>query len=920
MSSDKTSAERLSDFRIARREKDKKRYPKVGPRWTASLNSYILCRMTLQVAFAGLRVLFSFLLSMRTGNLQACCTAVLLATFAVAPGFAADPAPHSLELSRAVRTWEFLPIVGQRAALFGNEAGRMEAWVYPLKIFRDFHLTFHVDGRAIPAENLVRTVIVHPESATLVYAGDDFSVRETFFVPVREPAALIQFEIETEQPIEIEASFLGDFQLEWPAALGGTYLSWNESKHSFVFGEEQKKFAAIVGSPSAASPMLAYQTNFSSSDENSLRLGVVGKGTATKTIFIAASTQGLSDAEATYQRIASSWPELLRDSFQFYRDYLDRTVHLTLPDQQLQEAYDWSRISTIQGLVTNPYLGTGLVAGYRTSGLSQRPGFAWYFGRDSEWSSFALNSIGDFSTTRTALDFISKFQRDDGKIPHEISQAAGFVDWFKGYPYAFASADATPLYIIAADDYVMRSGDADFARQRWDKLWKAYQFLRSTYDEQNIPRNFSIGHGWVEGGPLLPVKSEFYQSGLGLQALRSLARLAKIGGKEDVSKELQAAYDRQRPAFNQAFWSAEQKSFQYALDQQNRLANESSVLTTVPMWFGVTDDDKSELTIQRLADSDHQTDWGMRIISNRSPVYNGSGYHYGSVWPLFTGWAAVGEYRYHQPLVAYTNLRANALLALDGSLGHVAEVLSGDYYQPLSTNSPHQIWSAAMVVSPILRGMLGLETDAIHHTVRFAPHVPADWSSLSVDKLAIDKVNLTLTYQRSPGLITVEVERSGTRECTLDLSPAMSLRSAVSSVEINGHPAKFKVDAGTSDQHVSLAVPLTETSMSVRIRLKNDFEIGISNALPALGSRSEGLRVLSQLWNAARTQMTVSLAGLAGKTYTLPVRGVSQIKAARGAKVLRDASGDTGAIVVTIPSQNPRAYLHHDVLLEFGTR
>jgi len=45
-----------------------------------------------------------------------------------------------------------------------------------------------------------------------------------------------------------------------------------------------------------------------------------------------------------------------------------------------------------------------------------------------------------------------------------------------------------------------------------------------------------------------------------------------------------------------------------------------------------------------------------------------------------------------------------ALLALDGSLGHVTEVLSGDQYQPLSTSSPHQIWSAAMVISPLLRG------------------------------------------------------------------------------------------------------------------------------------------------------------------------------------------------------------------------
>src|SRR5437879_7111704 len=119
----------------------------------------------------------------------------------------------------------------------------------------------------------------------------------------------------------------------------------------------------------------------------------------------------------------------------------------------------------------------------------------------------------------------------------------------------------------------------------------------------------------------------------------------------------------------------------------------------------------------------------MRIISSRAPRYDAGGYHYGSVWPLFTGWASVGEYRYHRALPAYSNLRANALLALDGSPGHVTEVLSGDYYQPLSTSSPHQIWYAAMVISTLLRGLFGLETDAAARRVVLAPNVLPDWCS-----------------------------------------------------------------------------------------------------------------------------------------------------------------------------------------------
>src|SRR5260370_530680 len=277
-----------------------------------------------------------------------------------------------------------------------------------------------------------------------------------------------------------------------------------------------------------------------------------------------------------------------------------------------------------------------------------RPGFDWFFGRDSFWTSFALNAAGDFSSARTALEFVSKYQREDGKIPHEISQGAHFVDWFKGYPYPYASADATPLYIIAMNDYVVESGDAAFAKQKWNSLWKAYEFLRSTFDEQGFPKNAGIGHAWVEAGPLLPPKTHLYQTRFRLQALRAPS--------------------------------------------------------------------------------------------------------------AFPGWAAVREYRYYRPVPATTNLRANALLALDGSLGHVTEVLSGSYYQSLSTSSPHQIWSAAMVVGPLLRGMLGLQVDAAKATLTLAPHVPADWTSFRIGLGRVGSASLDLHYPKDPGGVSLVLE------------------------------------------------------------------------------------------------------------------------------------------------------------------
>ena len=102
----------------------------------------------------------------------------------------------------------------------------------------------------------------------------------------------------------------------------------------------------------------------------------------------------------------------------------------------------------------------------------------------------------------------------------------------------------------------MHSGDVDFAKEKWESLWKAYQFLKSTYDTQNLPQNFGIGHGWVEGGPLLPVKTELYQSGLGAQALHDLGNLAYLTGKENVSREFEQDFARHKALVNQVFWLA----------------------------------------------------------------------------------------------------------------------------------------------------------------------------------------------------------------------------------------------------------------------------------------------------------------------------------------------------------------------------
>ena len=837
------------------------------------------------------------------------CTALLLSSF-----LSASEPPQPLELSRPIRSWEFASAVGTHAGLFGNEQGRLEAWVYPLKILRDFHLRFHVDGAVLPAETLARTLIVRPESTTIVYSGDTFSVRETWFVPVHEMGAVIAFEVDTTRHLEIEAVFERDFQLEWPGTIGDTFGDWDVAIRAFRLGTESGKFDAIVGSPSGVRGFEEYSSNYSTSRQSSVLLGATEKGVETKLIVIAASFTGRGAATNLYQHLAKDYLELLRDSAAYYSDYLAQTVRLELPDGQMQAAYDWAKVSMLQGVVDNPFLGKGLVAGYNTSVDDERPGFAWFFGRDAEWTSLALDAAGDFATTRSALEFLSKYQRADGKVPHEVSQSANFVDWFKTTPFAFASADATPLFVIAVNDYVTRSGDTDFAQQQWDNLWKAYAFLQSTYDAQGFAQNIGAGHGWIEGGPLYPVRQEIYQASLGLEAVRSLSHLAHLVGKEDLSQQLQETFERQKPLLDNAFWSNEKQVYSYALPLNERDARSGtpiskhvdavSVLATVPMWFEQLDGERARTMIRQLASSDHQTDWGMRILSSRDLNYDPGGYHFGVVWPLFTGWAAVAEYHYHRALPAYSNLRANAMLVFDGSLGHVGEAYSGTFYQALSTGSPHQIWSAAMVVNPILSGLFGLQTDAADCRLDFAPHVPADWNSFSINNVHMGAEVLNLKYEKQLGRIELEIQSTGTGHCSVMFSPALSLRAKVTGVRLNGRPLAFRSDANSADQHVSMNLPVAAGRNVIEINVKDNFELSQSTTLPPLGSTSRGLRILAEAWTPNRDAFRVELSGVGGDSYDLSLWDAERLSSVEGADLHRNPAGKRADVHLQMPVSN----------------
>jgi hypothetical protein len=313
-----------------------------------------------------------------------------------------------------------------------------------------------------------------------------------------------------------------------------------------------------------------------------------------------------------------------------------------------------------------------------------------------------------------------------------------------------------------------------------------------------------------------------------------------------------------------------------------------------------------------------QADWGMRILSSSSEKYAGDGYHFGSVWPLFTGWASVGEYHYHRDLDAYLNLRANVLLALDGSLGHFTEVLNGSYYEPLATSTPQQIWSAAMVVSPILRGLFGLETNAAAGEITLKPHVPADWPSFTIANLDVGSTTLALRFRKDANDIWLETTRTGGGKCTLDFSPALSLRANVIAVTLNGRAIPYRVDPSDADQHVSVRFEVPAGRSTLRLRFNNDFELSVASHLPPPRSTSKELRVLSTVWTPERDQLNLEVAGIPGNAYEFSLWNASEITSVEGAELNKD-NPRAPKLVIRFPA-GAETYVERRITLQFVPR
>lgn len=833
--------------------------------------------------------------------------------------------PGSLTLSRPTRPGRFFDVVGRRAAVFGYENRALEAWVYPLKIVDDFKLSYRLSGYPIdiPGRDVEVGIEVRPEATIFTYAHAAFTVRQIILAPIDEPGIVMLLDVHSTLPLSIVAAFRPRLRLMWPAGSMTANAGWDDDARVYDLGEETRRFAGVIGSPAARDlSIMPYQEE---PRDEPLRFVIDTPPDVRDQlvpIIITGSTAGRSEARATYEKLLRSAREQYEKTAAHYDRLLQRTVRVITPDTRVNDAFAWAKVGMDKGMATNPLLGTGLLAGFRTSGDSERPGFAWFFGRDALWTVLALNAEGDFESSRAGLDFLRKFQRADGKIPHEISQSASLLPWFSDYPYAWASADATPLYVIAHADYWRAAGDREFLKTRWDSIVRAYRFSAATDTDRNgLIENTGAGHGWVEGGALYPPHEEVYLQGLWMEALRSIAELADVMGDPVLARDALAMRERTRAEVEQTYWLADRGfyAFATALPRKDppvaepgpdrakrqarlnalrnaRLIDEDTVLPAVPLWWETLDPARAQSQIDHLGAGEIATDWGNRILSERSELYDPLSYHYGSVWPLFTGWASMAAYRHGRPHVGHQSLMANVLLTYEGALGYVTELLSGEFNAAFGRSSHHQVWSEAMVVTPILRGLLGIDPSAARGELRCAPSLPANWDRVAVQNVPAGDLRYDFTFARTHGRLSATIDRNGRGgQPRVILAPAFPLDAVIRGVSVNGRNAKFELRSVGDVQRPEIVLSEPGPQTTVVFTYEGGTDVYQEIDPPSAGGRNQGLRILRS--RAGRDALELTLEGRAGRTYPLSIRTSRTLGAVSGGELNKNPSGDPQVMV-----------------------
>jgi glycogen debranching enzyme len=768
--------------------------------------------------------------------------------------------------------FSFFHISGEQIKVVGSlHAGVEEVWSGSFRLLGQLKVGVDGSNSHVAWLHTHRAEIeVRPECLRRRYRIDaNTTLEEIILCDPDLPVAACHLHLSARRGARVVIEFMSDLRMMWPLserATGRLHAFHLADSKAVYCTNDRSDLHAFIGYTVEPSDVSLHKSR----DGRRVNARLHFSFTAGKhflSLLFSGSAGNHSQQFQAYRILRESPTAMLARQRRCIQKRGRERVAIRTPDEALNSALNWAAIGLEHLMHRSPDLGKSLVAGLglSTSGWdgghrnSGRPGYAWYFGRDSFWAALAFLSMGQYSVVRDILEFFSRHQDVDGKIAHEVT-TSGFAH--------FDAADATPLYLMVFGRYLRASGDITFVTHHLTNIEKALAFCFSTdTDGDHLIENTNVGHGWVEGGRLLPVHTEYYLAACWKAALDEVAFIARSLRKTSLARTCAREASLVTAVLKNQFWNRRTRFINFGKTRNGRYVSRKTILPAVGIYFDCAGADQSRICARAFSSHAFSADWGARILPRDDPFFNPVGYHDGSVWPLFTGWSALAQFAADRPLQCYQQVASIAALVHHFSHGSLEEVFHGERFEPTGV-CHHQAWSASMLLQPFIEGILGLRVDAIRRSVYIKPYLLPTWDEVFVENIRVAKANVICHIQKQQGKWSFSFKSKSNEVFHVTVQPRLPLGSTLKAIEVAGRRVKRNLVVSQYRD-----VPTVTMSFQNNLEIVFDVIEGVAFIPPesqlVAGARSKSIRLIEEYWSGR--SYLLQLEGLSGTEYIFQI-------------------------------------------------